>query len=321
MAGTALEMTGLEKRYGKRRALAGLDLRVGRGVLFGLVGSNGAGKTTTLSIAAGITKPNRGSVNVLGEGLFDAARSAGRLSLIPQGAALPPHAVVRDLLMFYARLQGLRGSDALGSVVEVLEWARLSDRAKSSVRSLSHGMQRRIAIAQAFLGDPELVLLDEPMSGLDPREVVRTRNMLVERKGRQTIVVSSHNLSEIERMCDEAAFIEEGRTVRQDSMESITGRRHAITYLLESDAVPLERLGELLPDARFSPDPPGEAVAGCGCVLRCEYDSSRKTAAEVNAVVVGCLLESGAGLVEVRRGCELESAYLEASDRPFPVPS
>lgn len=311
MCGAALEMIAVEKRYGNRVALDGLDLHVATGVLFGLVGSNGAGKTTTMSITAGITRPSKGSINVLGGGAFDAARSAGRLSFIPQGALLPAYATAHDLLSFYAQLQGMSGAEARRNATEVLGWVHLSDRARSKIRALSHGMRRRIAIAQAFLGDPELVLLDEPMSGLDPREVANIRDMLTDRRGRQTIVISSHNLHEIERICDEVCFIEKGKRVRQDSLESITRQKHSLLYTLESGDVPIEALYSALPDATFrqtGPDEPGAPV-----LLSCEYDGDKMAAPEINTAVLRCLLDAGNGVIEIRQGSGLETAYLNAS--------
>lgn len=317
MVPIALEMKNVTKRYGRRWALAGLDLRIPAGTVFGLVGSNGAGKTTALSIVGGVVRANGGTVDVLGRGPFDPARSAGEVSLMPQDAVLPGYARALDVMVFYAQLQGMDSASARTNAREVLEWVHLSDRADSSIRSLSHGMRRRVVIAQAFLGEPRLVLLDEPLSGLDPREVVNIRNILTESKGKQTIVVSSHNLHEIERICDHVGFIEKGKTVRQDAMEAVTRSRHSLTYVLESEAIPIEQLEAVLPDARFCAEETtagsGDAASPGGRMLRCEYDGDRYAAHEVNARVLKCLLEAGTGVTEVHRGSELENVYLDAA--------
>ena len=314
---TVLTMNKVAKRYGKRTALRGLNIRVPAGSLFGLVGSNGAGKTTALSIAAGITRADSGTVDVFGNGPFEPARSAGRLSLSPRAAVAPPHARVRDLLFFYAGLQGLSAGRSFQAADEALEQVHLADRAESSIRSLSHGMRRRVAVAQAFLGDIELALLDEPMSGLDPREVMNLREMLSNRRNGRTIVISSHNLFEIERICDEVAFIESGQTVRQDSLEQVTGRTHALTYFLEPETVRLKDIQQILPGARFSVAPANSKnsarIKGCRSVLLCEYDGNAMTAGEVNKAVLPGLIKAGIQLIEVRRGMELEHAYLAVS--------
>jgi len=313
-------MKNVTKRYGKQWALAGLDLRIPAGTVFGLVGSNGAGKTTALSIVGGVVRANGGKVDVLGRGPFDPARSAGKVSLMPQDAALPGHARVLDVMVFYAQLQGMNVVAARTNALEVLEWVHLSDRADSNIRSLSHGMRRRMIIAQAFLGRPQLVLLDEPLSGLDPKEVVNIRNILGEKRGKQTVVVSSHNLHEIERVCDHVGFIEKGERVRQDSMEAITRSRRSLAYVLESEMIPIEQLEAALPDARFRAEETsafsGDAANSGGRILRCEYDGSRYAAHEINARVLNCLLEAGTGVIEVHRGSKLENVYLDAASSP-----
>lgn len=196
----ALKLERVVKTYRGFRALDGLDLDIPRGSIFGLVGSNGAGKTTTaLCVGAGLLRIRSGSVNLLGGGPFRPRLHRGRIALLPQDAAFPGHARVDDLLAFYGRLQGIAGGEIKRAVDSVLEWVYLSDRKRSTIRALSHGMRRCVTIAQAFLGHPELILLDEPLNGLEPLEVVNIRNLIRERKGRQTIVISSHLLKEVER--------------------------------------------------------------------------------------------------------------------------
>ena len=318
MSDYALEFRGVSKRYGRRPALRELDLGIRTGTVTGLVGSNGAGKTTSLSIAGGIIRPTRGTVSLFGEGPFDPHRHAGRVSLLPQDALLPHVARVFDLLFFYARLQGMTAAEAGTEVRDVLSWVHLLDRAQSSIRTLSHGMRRRVTIAQAFLGSPELIILDEPLSGLDPREVVNIRRLLRERAGRQTILVSSHNLHEIELMCDHVAFIENGATLRQDSIAAVTQRRQVLSFVIEGGAVPEAALRDLLPGADVSVGDQGRRVL-------CRFGEQRSVA-EVNRTVLECLFGAGIGVLEVQRGAGLEKAYLEnigdatEGTRPLPPP-
>ena len=190
----ALELSSVVKFYGRRQALAGLDLHVPAGSIFGLVGSNGAGKTTAMAVTVGLLHSSSGSISLLGEGPFDPSKHSGRVSLLPQDSRLPLHSRVEELLTFYGQLQGLSEGPLKESIDNVLDWTHLQDRRRSQVRTLSHGMMRRLTIAQAFLGHPELVLLDEPMSGLDPRESSRIRHILHRRRRMQTIIISSHNL-------------------------------------------------------------------------------------------------------------------------------
>ena len=309
----ALEFKGVVKTYGSRRALDRLDLAVPRGTIFGLVGSNGAGKTTALAVSVGLLRHDEGAVSLLGDGPFHPDRHAGRVTLLPQDSRLPLHARAEDLLRFYGRLQGLPEGALRESVDEVLEWVHLRDRRRSPVRTLSHGMMRRLTIAQAFLGRPELVLLDEPMSGLDPREAARIRAILKRRHDSQTVVISSHNLHELETLCDAAAFIEAGRLVRQDSMDTLTRRSHRVAYFLEPGGrpLPMEELKQALPGATWEP-------SFEGAELTVKFFGENTRTAEINARVLEILLRHGLGVVEVRRGSNLESEYFSATDSHAP---
>lgn len=307
MTAPALEAAGLVKTYGRRRALDGLNLEIPAGCIFGLVGANGAGKTTLMSVCVGLLRPNAGRLSLLGDGPFHPARHAGRVSLLPQDSRLPLHARVAELLRCYGRLQGVPADEIDPQVERLLAWVNLADRAHAPIRTLSHGMVRRVTIAQAFLGDPELVLLDEPLSGLDPREVVRIRDLLLQRRGRQTIVISSHALDEIERLCDQVAFIDHGRRIKQDTLRALTRRHTDITYRLAPAPapLPLERLQQALPAATWQPSPDGRAltVSAAGDI----------DLATVNATVLPILLAAGVGVEEIRRGSGLEHAYLTAT--------
>jgi ABC-type multidrug transport system ATPase subunit len=301
----ALELHGVAKRYGRLTALDGLDLVVPSGSVFGMVGSNGAGKTTAMAITLGLLRPNSGQIDILGKGPFHPTAHVGRVSLLPQDSRFPSHSRVEELLRLYGRLQGLGEQDLARSIEELLDWVHLRDRRNSPVRTLSHGMARRMAIAQAFLGYPELVLLDEPLNGLDPREAARARDMIRQRRGRQTIVISSHHLADIEAVCDTVAFIEKGRCVRQDSLETIIHRRHQITYVLSDGAVPLEKLHSLFTDVRFEsrPDKPE---------LKASFPNTYAPE-EINRRVLEVLLQANIGILEIRRGSDLETEYLNAS--------
>ncbi len=299
----ALRFRGVTKSYGRIRALDGLDLEVPVGSIFGLVGSNGAGKTTAMAVALGLLQPGDGEINLLGDGPFRPEKHAGRVALLPQDSRFPPHARVEELLRFYSRLQGSGGD----SIDQLLEWVHLQERRRSPVRTLSHGMNRRLAIAQAFLGAPQLVLLDEPLNGLDPREAARVREIIRQRRGRQSIVISSHNLSDIEALCDHVAFIEKGRRVRQDTLEKLTRRAHRVTYRLRG-TVPLERLRAALPGVEWEPQPDA---------LTATF-AEPYTTEELNRRVLPVLLAAGVGILEIQRGSDLESEYLRLAATPPP---
>ncbi|MGE3628771.1 MAG: ABC transporter ATP-binding protein, partial [Sandaracinaceae bacterium] len=232
MSRFALRLHDVRKSYGKTVALDGLTLDVPSGCLLGLIGPNGAGKTTAFGVVSGVVRLDAGTVDVLGQGPFDPGRHRGRLALLPQDCELNPHSSARQLLTFYAELGGATRRAALRDADRVLELVDLSDRASARVRQLSHGMKRRLAVAQALLGTPELVLLDEPTGGLDPHLVVQMREILRAQKGERTLVVSSHILSDLEAICDEVAFVERGKCIKAASLHDVIGAQRRVTVKL-----------------------------------------------------------------------------------------
>ena len=303
----ALELRGVRKRYGKNVALDGLDLRVERGTMLGLVGPNGAGKTTTFGVISGALRPDAGEVSVLGDGAFDPRRQAGALGVLPQDCALNPHSSARQLLTFFARLQGLGRAEARKDADRLLEAMRLTDRASARVGQLSHGMKRRLAVAQALVGDPQLVLLDEPTGGLDPHLVVEMRQLLLTEKRKRTLIVSSHILSDLEQTCDRIAFLEKGRCIQEGAVESMRaaiGRvrlRFARTLTEDQRAALQAVLGERL---EASNDDEASYVLEAGEAM-----------SEVAPRILAELTAAGLPVLEVGVGGTLEEAYLETRHR------
>ena len=291
----AIVTRGLVKRYGASRALDGFTLAVPLGATLGLVGRNGAGKTTWMMTVAGFVRPDGGEVNVLGRGPFDAERHAGLVAILPQDSELPLEARPRELLVRYARLQGLSSASAVRAADDLLAAFNLTEKARCPIRSLSHGMRKRVTVAQAFIGDPQVVLLDEPLSGLDPEEADRMRRFFLARRGRTTLVVSSHQLDDIERLCTHVAFVEAGRVERMEALAALTTSSGRIVYALARAP------GEVsAADVRFYWD----AASG---ELTAEYDAARAVE-DVNAEVLPKLLSCGIRSVSVGRS--LEEAYL-----------
>lgn len=223
IARLAVSSKGLVKRYGKRRALDGFTLDVPEGCVMGLVGPNGAGKTTWMMAVAGLVWADAGAVGLFGTSQpFNVAAHSGRLAILPQDSELPLESTSEGFLCGLARLQGLKADAAKETVRRVLEAVNLADRAKASIRSLSHGMRKRLMAAQCFLGKPDLILLDEPMNGLDPEEAVRFRNLILSRREGCTVVVSSHNLADLEKFCTHITFVRDGKAVKTAALKDLT---------------------------------------------------------------------------------------------------
>ena len=299
--GAALVLRGVSKRYGSTIALDGLDLEVPKGSVMGLVGPNGAGKTTAFGIVSGAVRADAGTVSVLGEGPFDPAKHAGRLSVLPQDCELTPFSTAEQLLVFFARLAGMTRAQARKDAARVLELVRLTDRAGFRVKQLSHGMKRRLAVAQALLGEPELVLLDEPTGGLDPHLVVEMREILRAQRGKRTLLVSSHILADLETTCDHVAFIEAGKCVKSGPVEEVTRRGAIVRVRLGEPIVELARVQHLL-------DTRAPRIEGVELVYTL---SPGEDPASVQSELLPLLIENGARVLEVRLGDSLEDAYME----------
>ena len=304
MIGVALATRDLVKRYGRRRALDGFTLAVPRGAMMGLVGANGAGKTTWMMAVAGFLRLASGTVDLLGRGPFDAKTHAGRFSILPQDSALPLEARPGELLYRYARMQGLSAETARRSASEMLAAVNLADRARSSVRSLSHGMRMRVRLAQCFLGSPEVVLLDEPLNGLDPVAADRIRRFLRARRGKQTIVVSSHNLHDIETLCTHVAFVEKGRVARTATLEAITRATSRVTYTLAAKPTDMDALAAAVPGAAFTWTDETHALV-------CSFGETAGGVGMVNRNLLPVLLAQ-TDVLSVSSGLSLEQAYLGA---------
>jgi ABC-2 type transport system ATP-binding protein len=217
---------GLVKRYPGTIAVAGLDLAVGDGEIFGLVGPNGAGKTTTLRILATLLAPTAGHAEIAGIDVRrnpDAARRV--LGFMPDVFGGYDHMKVWEYLDFFARCYGIPAARRRRMIGDLLDLVDLGDKRDAYVQSLSRGMQQRLCLAHTLVHDPQILLLDEPASGLDPRARVELRELLRElRSLGKTILISSHILPELEELCTSVAIVDHGRVLAQGKVSDIERR-------------------------------------------------------------------------------------------------
>ena len=217
MDGPAVVATGLRKSYGPRVAVDGIDLEVARGECFGFLGPNGAGKTTTMRMLACLSSRDGGDLQVLGmDPDRDPRALKARLGVVPQEVNLDLELSVRENMLVYARYFGIPARRARTRADELLSFVDLLERADDTVGTLSGGMQRRLQIARALINDPEMILLDEPTTGLDPqaRRMVWERLRALGSRG-TSVVITTHYMDEAERLCDRLVVIDHGRVVRQ----------------------------------------------------------------------------------------------------------
>ncbi len=233
----AVRIREVTKTFGKTRALDSVSFDIPVGTVFALIGPNGAGKTTLFSIASGVLRPTSGTIDVLGVDVATHISTLrGRFSLLPQDAQFLGHVPIIEQIELFCRLQGLDDKAAQVAALKALDLVGLADKAKQRARQLSHGMGKRLAIAQAFLGSPEVVFLDEPTSGLDPENAANIRKLIRDHSGNRTVVVSSHNLAELQQLCDHVAILDKGRLVKAGSMREFLGGGHTVRILFNKSA-------------------------------------------------------------------------------------
>jgi ABC-2 type transport system ATP-binding protein len=225
LAEVPLQITDLTKRYAKasdRYAVKDLSFRVEKGQVLGLLGPNGAGKTTTLRMLMGLIKPDGGEIRVFGHAISPGAPVLSRVGAFVEGAGFLPHLSGRENLDLYWRATGRPAEDA--HLEEALEIAGLGDALARAVRTYSQGMRQRLAIAQAMLGLPDLLILDEPTNGLDPPQIREMREVMIRYAAAgRTVIVSSHLLAEVEQTCTHLVVMDHGKLVQAGPVEDIVG--------------------------------------------------------------------------------------------------
>ena len=234
----AIDLKGVVKRFGAVTAVNEVTFEVPQGSVFGLIGPNGAGKTTTFSMLAGYLAPTSGQIYVLDRSPDAVTELKGKVGVLPQDALLPAQDAVGPFLVYLARLQGMSAPQAKSAAERALAEVSGADWWKQRCGALSHGMAKRVGLAAALLGDPSVVLLDEPTAGLDPRVAYEVRQIVRSRKGRCTLVISSHNLQELEEICDHAAILDRGQLITVGTMAELTATSSEVRFELGRGPVP-----------------------------------------------------------------------------------
>lgn len=237
-ADMAVSVRELTKDFGRVRALNNVSFDVPKGSLYGLLGPNGAGKTTLFSIAANFLFPTAGGIEVLGVDVRKISQLRGRYSMLPQDALFQSNVPVIEQMITFCQLHGQNRREAEEAADKALELVGLTDARARAARTLSHGMTKRMALAQAFLGDTEVVFLDEPTSGLDPQNAANVRQMVRQRAGAKTVLISSHNLNEIQEMCSHCAIIDKGKLVSAGPMKDLLGTDYLVRISLNKPHTP-----------------------------------------------------------------------------------
>lgn len=299
----ALDIRGLTHRYGKKTALNDVTFQVPEGAICGLVGPNGAGKTTLMSIVASLLRPSSGEIRLFDQPLADGRPPRGTLGILPQGARLQATTPVITILRWYARLQGLTAAEAEREVDRVLELTDARAFAHQTAQTLSEGMHKRVALAQLFIGSPRLLLLDEPTTALDMMTTQHIREIIRELGGKHTILISSHNIDEVQQVCDHVVLLDQGKVIRAGHLEEIAGHGNRVTITLTAPAEQAQ-LHALSALACL------DSVVSDEMRIRCELTGEHANVAGV-ARIIEALHAQGMDFSLLQRGVRLEDRFEE----------
>ena len=311
-----IEVQQLTKRYGPFTAVDGVSFNVGKGQILGFLGPNGAGKTTTMRILTGYMPPSEGRARVAGFDLQDQPVEAKRrIGYLPETPPLYPDMTVREYLRFVARIKGVPAKEQADRVQRVMARAHVADMANRHCGKLSKGYKQRVGLAQALIHNPDVLVLDEPTAGLDPKQIIETRDLIRSLGGDHTIVLSTHILPEVAQTCHRVVIINKGRVVAEDSPENLTARlQGAASVYVEVDAQGAD------------PEPVLSAVDGVtavsvaarhGATMAFEVQSDRNL--DVRRGLAAAVVGAGFGLVELRpMRMSLEEIFLQLTTSDVP---
>ncbi|MBI3556520.1 MAG: ATP-binding cassette domain-containing protein [Deltaproteobacteria bacterium] len=304
-----IEVQRLSKFYGQRKAIDDLTFTVEKGEILGFLGPNGAGKTTTMKILTCFMPASAGVARVAGYDVFDEPLEVKRrVGYLPETPPVYKDMVVRDYMMYAAALHGMHGPGARGAVDAALGKCGLGDVRNRLVGNLSKGFRQRVGLAQAIVHNPDVLILDEPTVGLDPKQIIEIRELIKSFAGEHTVILSTHILPEVQATCSRVLIINEGKIVATDKLEAISARLrkgNVFSVIVRDEA------SDLAPKLR--------KIAGVGEVAENgkfeggnRYTVSASNGEDIRSALAETVVKSGAGLLELRReSLSLEEVFLK----------
>jgi ABC-2 type transport system ATP-binding protein len=309
-----IEVQNVSKRYGRVTAVDDVSFRVERGEILGFLGPNGAGKTTTMRILTGYMPASEGKALVAGFDVFEQPLEAKRrVGYLPETPPLYPDMTVREYLDFVARIKGVPPGERKSRVTSVMQQTHVADMADRHCAKLSKGYKQRVGLAQALIHNPEVLILDEPTAGLDPKQIIETRQLIRGLAGNHTIVLSTHILPEVAQTCQRVVIINKGRVVAVDTPENLTARlTGAETMFIQIDAMG----ADAAPVLGAIPGVTRVAAADAGGAF--EVESEHGT--DIRRDLARAVVTQGWGLLELRpMRMSLEEIFLQVTtDEPVP---
>jgi ABC-2 type transport system ATP-binding protein len=305
-----IEVHSLTKRYGDKLAIENVTFDVQPGEILGFLGPNGAGKSTTMKILAGYMPASDGRATIAGFDVFEQSIEARRrIGYLPESVPLYTEMTVRDYLGFMAEIRGVSRADRRGRVDYAMQAARVSDRADWIIAKLSKGYRQRVGLAQAIVHNPPVLILDEPTVGLDPRQIIETRNLIKALGGEHTIILSTHILPEVSATCSRVVIISNGRVVAEDTPDNLTRRLRGSERIELEVSGPVAKVAAKLRALPNVLDVEEQALPIDGRV-RLLVDAGVEH--DVRADVAATVVKGGCSLYQLRNvGMSLEEVFLQ----------
>src|SRR5260221_1735793 len=303
-----IEVTNLTKRYGRQTAVDGISFRVEKGEIMGFLGPNGAGKTTTMRILTCYLPPTDGTARVAGYDVFRTPIEVKkRVGYIPETPPLYPDMTIQEFLDFCSKIKGVPSRDRKAKIDDAIEKCRVGDVRDKLIAKLSKGYRQRVGLAQAILNNPDVLILDEPTAGLDPKQIIETRELIKSLGGDHTIILSTHILPEVSMTCGWVVIINKGRVVAEDTPDNLMRR--------------LQCAGALRLEVRGEPAPVVQALEAVPGVLHVKphperdglltVDVEAEAGRDVRADLASAIVSRGFGLLGLQQvGMSLEDIFL-----------
>lgn len=301
-----IQVKDLTKNYGSRRAINKLNFSISKGAVVGFLGPNGAGKSTTMKIITGFMAPSEGSASVAGFDVFENPLEVKkRIGYLPETPPVYGDMYVRDYLRYVAALKQVPKDKIEKSVDNAIEKTNLGHVQKRLIEHLSKGFRQRVGIAQAIVSDPEVLILDEPTVGLDPKQVAEIRDLIKALRGQHTIILSTHILSEVEATCEKVIIINNGEIVAEDSIQNLATMEKGQSRLHVRIRKEVEDMKTILSDIR-------EVVGVHAGTSHKEWNIDLKGGEEVVDSISSLIVAKGYGLVELSPSkVDLEDVFLK----------
>jgi ABC-2 type transport system ATP-binding protein len=306
-----IDVQELTKNYASHRAISDISFKVDAGEVLGFLGPNGAGKTTTMRIITGYMPPTSGTVTIAGYDVFrQSIEARKRVGYLPESVPLYPEMSVKGYLDFMAKIKGIARQQRRQQIERVMAETRIEDRASQLIGRLSKGYRQRVGLAQALLGAPDVLILDEPTVGLDPRQITEVRQLIKGFGSEHTVILSTHILPEVSMICSRVLIVDGGRVIAEDTPENLTRQ------LRGSEAIQLEVRGPrggVMDCLRAVPQVLAVNIAGDGHGDGITaYNIGTEPGADVREAVARAVVEGGYGLLELRTaGMSLEDVFLK----------